>query len=183
MRRHATRALWLALSVHLIGLPLSAHAVEAPGALTIIVKDQNTDRPLSNAKVTITERETDATRSVETDAQGRIFVEGLDPGLYAVNVTMVGFASIYEPSVRVVTRKNSRVEFGLGVPLMERVVVRGQAIDTLSSPSSTYLDREALRSAVGGGADPLLSLDGLPGLASNSEFAAFSVRGRGPGTT
>ena len=180
MRRHATRALWLALSVHLIGLPLSAHAVEAPGALTIIVKDQNTDRPLSNAKVTITERETDATRSVETDAQGRISVEGLDPGLYAVNVTMVGFASIYEPSVRVVTRKNSRVEFGLGVPLMERVVVRGQAIDTLSSPSSTYLDREALRSAVGGGADPLLSLDGLPGLASNSEFAAFSVRGRGP---
>ncbi|HBN13763.1 MAG TPA: TonB-dependent receptor, partial [Pseudohongiella sp.] len=34
--------------------------------------------------------------------------------------------------------------------------------------------------AVGGGADPLLSLDGLPGLASASEFASFSVRGRGP---
>jgi hypothetical protein len=37
-----------------------------------------------------------------------------------------------------------------------------------------------LRSAVGGGADPLLSLDGLPGLASTGEFASFSVRGRGP---
>src|SRR5690606_31422780 len=42
------------------------------------------------------------------------------------------------------------------------------------------LSREALRSAVGGGADPLLSLDGLPGLASTGEFASFSVRGRGP---
>ena len=33
---------------------------------------------------------------------------------------------------------------------------------------------------MGGGADPLLSLDGLPGVASDSEFASFSVRGRGP---
>lgn len=180
MSRHARRALWLALSAHLIGFPLFTHAAEAPGALTIIVKDQNTDRPLSNANVTITKRETDSARSLETDAQGRILVEQLDPGLYTVNITKVGFAPIYEPSVRVITRKNSRLEFELGVPLLQEVVVQGRLIDGLASPSSTYLDREALRSAVGGGADPLLSLDGLPGLASASEFASFSVRGRGP---
>src|SRR5690606_10375155 len=58
--------------------------------------------------------------------------------------------------------------------------VRAQQAATFAAGSSTYLDREALRSAVGGGADPLLSLDGLPGLASASEFASFSVRGRGP---
>ena len=180
MRRHARHALWLALSAHLIGFPLYAHAAEAPGALTIIVKDQHTDRPLPNARVTLTERETDSTRSLETDAQGRLIVEQLDPGLYTVNITKVGFASINEPSVRVVTRKNSRVEFELGVPLLQEVVVQARPLDALASPSSTYLDRETLRSAVGGGADPLLSLDGLPGLASASEFAAFSVRGRGP---
>ncbi|MGY1410784.1 TonB-dependent receptor [Luteimonas sp. A611] len=170
----------MALSAHLIGFPLYAHAADAPGALTIIVKDQYTDRPLSNAKVTITERETASARSLETDAQGRILVEQLDPGLYTVNITKVGFASIYEPSVRVVTRKNSRIEFELGIPLLQEVVVQARPLDALASPSSTYLDREALRSAVGGGADPLLSLDGLPGLASASEFASFSVRGRGP---
>jgi hypothetical protein len=60
------------------------------------------------------------------------------------------------------------------------VVVRARQADESASASSTYLDREALLSAVGGGADPLLSLDGLPGLASTSEFASFSVRGRGP---
>lgn len=180
MNRHARRVLCFALSAHLIGFPLLTQAAEAPGALTIIVKDQHTDRPLPDAKVTITERETDSARSLETDAQGRILVEQLDPGLYAVSITKFGFASIYEPSVRVVTRKNSRIEFELAVPLLQEVVVQARATDAFASPSSTYLDREALRSAVGGGADPLLSLDGLPGLASASEFAAFSVRGRGP---
>lgn len=180
MRRHARRALWLALSVHLIGVPLLAHAAEAPGALTIVVRDQHTDRPIPNARVTLTERQTSSTRSLETDAQGRILVEQLDPGLYAVNIAKPGFASIHEPSVRVITRKNSRIDFQLGVPLLEEVVAQAQRIDPFASPSTTWLDREALRSAVGGGADPLLSLDGLPGLASNSEFAAFSVRGRGP---
>lgn len=180
MNKYLRRALWLALPAHLVGFSLSAHAAEAPGALTIIVRDQDTERPLSSVRVTITERETSLARSVETDAQGRIVVERLDPGLYSVNVNKAGFASVYEPSIRVITRKNSRIELELGAPTLEEVVVQARALDAFASPSSTFLDRETLRDAVGGGADPLLSLDGLPGLASASEFAAFSVRGRGP---
>jgi hypothetical protein len=80
----------------------------------------------------------------------------------------------------VITRKNIKIEFELGQQAIEEVVVRARQADEFSSASSTYLDRDALRSAVGGGADPLLSLDGLPGLASTNEFASFSVRGRGP---
>jgi hypothetical protein len=178
--RHLRQASWLALSALLIGSPLSTLAAEAPGALTIIVKDENTDRPLPAAQITITERETDSTQSVETDTQGRIVVERLDPGLYSVIAAKAGFASSYEPSVRVVTRKNIEFEFELREQAIEEVVVRARQADAFSSASSTYLDREALQSAVGGGADPLLSLDGLPGLASTSEFASFSVRGRGP---
>ena len=178
--RHLRQVAWLILSALLIGLPLFTHAAEAPGALTVIVKDQNTDRPLSTVQITITERETASTRSVETDAQGRIVIEQLDPGLYSVNVAKDGFATAYEPSVRVVTRKNIGIEFELREQAIEEVVVRARQADQFASASSTYLDREALQSAVGGGADPLLSLDGLPGLASTSEFASFSVRGRGP---
>lgn len=178
--RQSKQASWLTLSALLIGFPLVTHAAEAPGALTIIVKDQDTDRPLSTVQITITERETNTTQSVETDAQGRIVVEQLDPGLYSVTVAKDGFASSYESSVRVVTRKNLKIEFELGQTVLEAVVVRAREADAYASASSTYLDREALRSAVGGGADPLLSLDGLPGLASTSEFASFSVRGRGP---
>ncbi|ALS98727.1 TonB-dependent receptor [Lacimicrobium alkaliphilum] len=180
MCRQLRQVSWLTLWALLFGVPLFTHAAEAPGALTVIVKDQNTERPLSNVQITIKERETDSTQTIETDAQGRIVVEQLDPGLYSVNVAKSGFASLYEPSVRVVTRKNIRIEFELREVEIEKVVVLGKQTNAFASASSTYLDREALRSAVGGGADPLLALDGLPGLASASEFASFSVRGRGP---
>lgn len=181
MSRHLRQVTWVTLSAFLIGLPLRSHAAEAPGALTIVVKDRTTDRPLSTVQITIRERATNAARTVETDAQGRIVIEQLDPGLYSVNVAKDGFTSSVEPSVRVVTRKNSKIEFELrGEQALEEVVVRARQADAFASASSTYLDREALRGAVGGGADPLLSLDGLPGLASTGEFASFSVRGRGP---
>lgn len=185
MSRQFRQVSWVTLRALLIGFslfgfPIFASAAEAPGALTVIVKDQNTDRPLSTVQITIKERETSSTQTLETDEQGRIVVEQLDPGLYSVNLAKSGFASSYEPSVRVVTRKNIKIEFKLKEVEIEKVVVRGQQADVFASASSTYLDREALRSGVGGGADPLLSLDGLPGLASSSEFASFSVRGRGP---
>ncbi|GAA0552315.1 hypothetical protein GCM10009098_20000 [Rheinheimera aquimaris] len=180
MSRQLRQLIWLTLSALLLSWPFLSQAAEAPGALTIIVKDQNIDRPLSDVQITLTERETSATQTLTSDAQGRIVVEQLDPGLYSINLSKSGFASVYEPSVRVVTRKNIKVAFELKPQAIEVVEVRAQQTDTFASGSSTYLDRETLRSAVGGGADPLLSLDGLPGLASASEFASFSVRGRGP---
>ncbi len=160
--------------------PAFVSAQEAPGALTIIVKNLDNNRPLPSAQIIIKERETAVTQTLETDQQGRLVIEQLDPGLYSVNVSKNGFASFYEPSLRVITRKNTKIEFELREYSIEVVEVRTQQTKLSASGSSTYLDREALRSAVGGGADPLLSLDGLPGLASASEFASFSVRGRGP---
>lgn len=180
MSRQLNQVAWITLVAFATGLPIVSHAAEAPGALTVVDKDQTTARPLSAVQITIEERETDSKRSVETDAQGRVIVEQLDPGLYSVNVVKGGFASSYEPSVRVITRKNIKIEFELVEQKIEEVVVRAQQADAFASASSSYLDREALRSAVGGGADPLLALDGLPGLASTGEFASFSVRGRGP---
>jgi len=184
MRRYSRQVILSALLIGfpLFGFPLVANAAEAPGGMTILVKDQITDRPLSTVQITITERETNSTQSVETDAQGRVVVEQLDPGLYAVSLAKRGFASFYEPSLRVITRKNIKVEFELREQAIavEEVLVLGKQAEEIASVNGTYLNREALRDAVGGGADPLLSLDGLPGLAATGEFASFSVRGRGP---
>ncbi|MDG1732504.1 MAG: TonB-dependent receptor [Thalassotalea sp.] len=180
MSRQEKRISWLGLLYLLISFPFFANAAEAPGALTIIVKDQKSERPLSNVEVTLKQRENNDTQTIETDEQGRIVIAQLQPGLYALNIKKIGFTPLYEPSVRVVTRKNIKIEFELSEQDIEVIEVRARQADKLGKGSSTYLDREALRGAVGGGADPLLSLDGLPGLASASEFASFSVRGRGP---
>ncbi|MDC8832480.1 TonB-dependent receptor [Alteromonas gilva] len=171
---------WLALWLLWSGFSPVTRAAEAPGALTMIVSDQRSDRPLSGAQIILKERQTESTQTLVTDERGRAVAEQLDPGLYSVNITNSGFSSFYEPSIRVVTRKNTKLEFTLLANPVEVVEIRAQRSNAYASGSTTYLDREALRSAVGGGADPLLSLDGLPGLASASEFASFSVRGRGP---
>ena len=163
MSRHLRQVFWITLSALLFGLPIYANAAEAPGALTVIVKDQHTDRPLSSVQITITQRDTSATQILTTDAQGRVNAVQLDPGLYSVSLAKSGFSSVYEPSIRVITRKNIKIAFELKPQAIEVVEVRAQQAATFASGSSTYLDREALRSAVGGGADPLLSLDGLPG--------------------
>ncbi|VUD46113.1 hypothetical protein TDB9533_00758 [Thalassocella blandensis] len=180
--RHFRLAQRLTLSLLLMGFPLFTLAAEAPGGMTFLVRDQITVRPLSAVKIVITERETNATQSIETDEQGRAVIEQLDPGLYSVNVSKSGFSPTYEPSLRVITRKNIKIEFELREQAIdfEEMLVMGKQAEEIASVNGTFLDREALRSAVGGGADPLLSLDGLPGLVSTGEFANFSVRGRGP---
>jgi hypothetical protein len=179
--RYFKEVSWLALLALPTGVSPLAHAAEAPGGITILVTDQITDRPLANAQITLTERENNSTQSIQSDAQGRIAIEQLDPGLYSVTVAKPGYAISSEPSVRVLTRKNIKVEFELlRDSVIEEVLVTGIRADTAASVSSTTINRDALASAVGGGADPLLSLDGLPGLASTGEFANFSVRGRGP---
>ena len=59
------------------------------------------------------------------------------------------------------------------------MVVQARATDAFAPASRTYLDREALRSAVGG-AQIRSSADGCP--AASPEFASFRVRGRGQET-
>jgi len=83
-----------------MGCPLVTLGAEAPGALTIIVKDQHTDRPLASVQITIKKREAAAGQTLATDDKGRVVVEMLDPCLYAVNVGKNGFASSYEPTHR-----------------------------------------------------------------------------------
>ena len=62
--------------------PLISHADESPGALTIVVKDQVTERPPS-AQITLKERETASTQTLETNEQGRIMVDELNPALFS----------------------------------------------------------------------------------------------------
>ena len=180
-RRMVARLLSVAAAVCAISIP--AYAAGEPGEIVVTVIGEETRRPLPNVAVVVESRSGDA-RSALTDDSGSARFEELAAGLYRLTAMREGLVQAVEPSIRVVARKSTpvKVEMLSGDEPIEEVVVvvRGTAADPTGAVSSTYLNREALRTAVGGGADVLRALDGLPGLVSTGEFASFTVRGRGP---
>lgn len=190
-RQSKTLARWLCdvsqklvySSVMCVGIVLGSPALADSAKLNVILKDQQTQRPLSDANVTLVAREGER-RAVKTDAQGKAALGGLDEGLYEVVIERLGYQTLRLPSVRLVDNKSTPVN--LTMPKrrenIEEVLVLGTAVGSIGggSVSTSYRDREALRSAAGSGGDVLRALDGLPGLFSDGEFSGFTVRGNGP---
>jgi hypothetical protein len=161
----------------------AAMAQSADGGMRIAIVSQETQRPLEGVAVTVTDREGKVI-SGRTEANGTVELSELDAGLYAVTAEGPGLIAAREPSVRVVRRKVTplNLEMLARTEALEEVEVLARALiaDPYGAVSNSMLNREELRSAPGTGSDALRALDGLPGLISDGEFAAFSVRGRGP---
>jgi hypothetical protein len=140
-------------------------------------------RPLPAVSITAESRNGDV-RKATTDEVGVASLAGLEAGLYRITASIAGYTNVVEPSLRVVRDKTVPLRLQLRAvdEGMDEVLVVAKAIrtDAFGAVSSTFLDREDLRTAVGSGADVLRALDGLPGLVSTGEFASFTVRGRGP---
>ena len=153
------------------------------GAIEITTTSAESGRPIANATVTIAPREGSPT-VVSTGADGRVSVEDLAVGLYAVTAEADGVVTGLEPSVRISARKTTPLAMNLisGSDGIEEIIVVARALqaDRFGAVSSSILNREELRSAVGTGSDVMRALDGLPGLVSTGDFANFTVRGRGP---
>ncbi len=140
-------------------------------------------RPLPAVSVVVESREGELLEAT-TDNAGETSFNGLEAGLYRITTSLDGYITVVEPTVRVVRGKTIpfRLRMRAADDSVEEILVVAEAIqtDTLGAVSSSFLGREALRTAVGSGADVLRALDGLPGLFSTGEFASFTVRGRGP---
>ncbi len=163
--------------------PFAAMAQSADGGMRIAVVSMETQRPLEGVTVTVTDSDGDVITR-RTEANGTVELSDLDAGLYVVTADGPGLIAAREPSVRVVRRKVTplNLEMLARTEALEEVVVLARALiaDPYGAVSNSLLNREELRSAPGTGSDALRALDGLPGLISDGEFAAFSVRGRGP---
>ncbi|MEM9209833.1 MAG: carboxypeptidase regulatory-like domain-containing protein, partial [Pseudomonadota bacterium] len=170
-----------AISIGLLG---SASAFAQSGALEVRARHAQTNRPLSDVTVTISSRAGDVQTAV-TGSDGRATMTLLDPGLYSVAGEADGFLALEEPSVRLIGNRTMLLQLALQ-PLddsaIDEVVVTGRArfADPYGASSSSFLNSEELRSAVGAGSDVMRALDGLPGLISTGDFANFTVRGRSP---
>ncbi len=153
------------------------------GNILVTVIDAQTQRPISTAAVQVIARD-GLRRDMSVDSDGRLNIDELSAGLYAVIISHPKYQTSRSASVRVVDRKVTPLRVALSARRwdIEETIVIGEAVgvDRLGSAGSSYLDRESLRSAAGSGSDILRALDGLPGLFASGEFANFTVRGNGP---
>ena len=53
-----------------LSFPLLTHAAEEPGELTLVVKNQYTDRAVADVAITVVERATSNSQTLQTNAQG-----------------------------------------------------------------------------------------------------------------
>ncbi len=174
------RASLLAAAAFLcISTPLSF----ASGTIRINIIDDQSRRPIENASVSLIAR--DGTEvSYQANQAGALVIDNLDAGLYDIRLSHPGYLPQRLPSVRVIDEKTTPLKAELAVfkGNIEEMLVLGSKDrqNFLSAVSSGEKDREALRSAAGGGADVLRSLDGLPGLFSDGGFSTYNVRGNSP---
>ncbi len=158
-------------------------AVADVGAVSIEVVDAVTRRPIDG--VTITARSRDGKVRSATTGQGRALLDNLEDGFFEVRAESAGYVTAVEPAVRVLEERTGRLRFELRpvADARDEIVVvarRAREADPFGAVSNTFLGRDELRNAPGSGSDVMRALSGLPGVVSNGEFAAFSVRGHGP---
>ena len=153
-------------------------------SLEIRARNAENNRPLPGVTISLASRDGDV-RAAVTDDDGQVTIPSLAPGLYALSGAASGFIEIEEPSVRLIGKRTTLLRLALrpaDTSSIEEVVVTARArfADPYGASSSSFLNREELRSAVGAGSDVMRALDGLPGLISTGDFANFTVRGRSP---
>ena len=158
-------------------------AVADVGAVSVEVVDAVTRRPVDGVTITAESRDGEV-RSATTD-KGRALLDKLEDGFFRLRAESAGYVTAVEPAVRVLERRTGRLRFELqpvSDSIDEIVVVarRAREADPFGAVSNTFLGRDELRNAAGSGSDVMRALSGLPGVVSNGEFAAFSVRGHGP---
>jgi len=157
-------------------------AVADVGAISVEVVDALTRRPVNGVTITAESRDGDV-RSATTK-NGQTLLGSLEDGFFEFRAEAEGYVTAVEPAVRVLEQRTGRLRFELqpvSDPVDEVVVVaRAREADPFGGVSDTFRSRDELRNAAGSGSDVMRALSGLPGVVSNGEFAAFSVRGHGP---
>ena len=105
----------------LLLMDTSAMATTA-GKVTGVITDAATGETLPGANVTLEGTRKGAT----TDAEGRYLILAVDPGMYSLTATMVGYGTEKKEAVQVIVDYTSTVNFALkeaSLELAELVVV------------------------------------------------------------
>ncbi len=131
-----------------VALTASAQSQITTATLEGTVQDANGD-VIPGANVEIKNTETNYSRSLTTDEQGRFRALQLPPGKYSVTVSKQGFATTSDPNVVLTVGQTGGLQFNLKVSdVAEQVTVNATTtVDTAKTEVSTTLDDTVLRTS------------------------------------
>src|SRR5262249_57353094 len=131
MQRIASHSLFILLFAALV-VPLS-YAQVPTGGLAGAVTDAS-GAVVPNATVTLTNKETGATRTVETNSEGLYSAPSLAAGEYEVKVVAKGFSAFLRPAT-VLTGSTTTVNVSLPIGQTNQILtVTGATATTTQSP-------------------------------------------------
>src|SRR5436309_4640981 len=116
------------------------------GGLRGSVKDSGGVIP--GVEVTLTNEQTNLTRSTATNERGEYVFATVDPGTYTVKASLQGYKTIERGSIRIATQSFLVLDLLLEVgTITENVTVTGVAplIETANASQGTVLDSQALQ--------------------------------------
>ena len=137
----STKAVGLLLLV-LLAVPASAQTLV--GSVTGKVTDEQ-GAALPGVSITLTGKT--GSKTTVSEADGTYRFQALDPGTYAVQADMTGFATRKQESVVITVGKQATVDFALKVRgPSENITVMGEApvVDTASSSTNNQLSQDLL---------------------------------------
>lgn len=123
-----------AASLLVFSLCLSAFGQAVTGTLVGSVSDSS-GAMVANAKVTITEKNTGASRTSETNASGNYTFPDLPPGVYTVTTELTGFKKDIRDNIAVDVNKTTRVDASMQPGDLS------QSVEVTAAPPALQTDR------------------------------------------
>src|SRR5215467_12337105 len=101
------------LFAFILGITPTSVAAQAVNATVLGTVSDATGAPVANAKVTLTETNTNISRSTQTNESGNYVMPDLPPGTYRVTAELPGFKKASKAGVDVVVNTTSRIDLDL----------------------------------------------------------------------
>jgi len=177
-----TRQIFLAVLLVLAAfVPDTAAAQGTTATLSGIVTDQS-GGALPGATVTIRSLDTEAIRTLTTDADGRYRAAALEPGNYEVTVELERFQTVRRSGIRMTIGQTLTLDLRLAVGRLEDVVnvtAEAPVIDTTRSSVSALVSAEQIRELPLNGRDFTQLTLLQPGVLASPTTARQVDRGMG----
>ena len=174
----------------LLACPSSFKAQSTFGTLTGTITDPS-GAVVAGAKVVITNKRTEAGRTVLSGADGLYLAPNLDPGIYDLNVEAAGFQKLNRTDVELLARQTVRVDARLEVGAAESQQIEVTAsVGVITTDSPTVADSKsgreinelALNFRATENTSPLAVATLVPGVQSDRDNQ-ISISGMQPYTT